>query len=89
MRGLDPQPDLGTLCLTATCDKWENGGKSISSIDAGNASMEHGAKTDSDLARPPGGDHPATQQAIQGVLGARRGGRSAAKRAHVCPNDSE
>ncbi len=57
-------------CLTATCDKWENG-KSISSIDTGSASMpvEHGAKTDSDLvARPPGGDHPATQQASSGVL---------------------
>jgi hypothetical protein len=30
-------------------------------------SIEHGAKTDSDLARPSGGDHPATQQASQGV----------------------
>ncbi len=48
-------------CLTATCDKWENG-KSISSFDTGSASIEHGAKTNSDLARPPGGDHPAMQQ---------------------------
>ncbi len=40
-------------CLTATCDKWDNG-ESISSIDTGRASIEHGAKTDSDLARPPG-----------------------------------
>ncbi len=48
-------------CLTATCDKWENGKTttSISSVDTGHASMEHGAKTDSDLARPHGGDHQA------------------------------
>ncbi len=52
-------------CLTATCDGWENG-KSISSIDTGSASIEHGAKTNSDLARPPCGDHPATQQASPG-----------------------
>jgi RNA recognition motif-containing protein len=45
-------------CLTATCDQWENG-KSISSIDTGQASIAHGAKTDSDLARLPGVDHPA------------------------------
>jgi hypothetical protein len=50
-----------------TRDKWENG-KPISSFDTGHASIEHGAKTDSDLARPPGGDHPATQQASPGVL---------------------
>ncbi len=49
-------------CLTTTCDKWESG-QSISSTDTGHASIEHGAKTDSDLARPPGGDNPATQQA--------------------------
>jgi hypothetical protein len=49
-------------CLTVTCDKWENG-KSISSFDTGHASIEHGAKTNSHLARPPGGNHPATQQA--------------------------
>jgi hypothetical protein len=53
---------LSPDCLTATFDKWENG-KSSSSIDTGHASIDHGAKTDSDLARPPGGDHPATQQA--------------------------
>jgi hypothetical protein len=33
------------ILLTATCDKWENG-KSISSIDTGHVSIEHGAKTD-------------------------------------------
>jgi hypothetical protein len=52
--------------LTAICVKWENG-KSISSIETGQASIEHGAKTDSDLARPPGVDDPATQQASPGV----------------------
>jgi hypothetical protein len=67
---------LCAVCLTATCDKWENG-KSIRSIDSGHASIEHGAKTDTDLARPPGGDHPATQQASPSVLtqGAARRGR--------------
>ncbi len=59
-------------CLTATCDNWENG-KSISSIDTSHASIGHGAKTDSDLATPPGGDHPATQQASPGVLTRRVG----------------
>jgi hypothetical protein len=43
---------------TAICDQWEND-KSISSIDTGQASVAHGAKTDSDLARPPACDHPA------------------------------
>ncbi len=78
-----------TRCLTATCDKWENG-KSISSIDTGHASIEHGAKTDSDLARPSGGDHPATQQASSGVptRSAARRGRSAARHAHLSANDS-
>jgi len=88
-----PKRPLGPrqLCLTATCDQWENG-KSISSIDTGQASIAHGAKTDSDLARlpgvdhpagrtdsdlarPPGGDHPAAQHASQGALT-----RSAARR---------
>ncbi len=79
-------------CSTVTCDKCQSeNGKSISSIDTGRARMEHGAKTDSDLARPPGGDHPATQQASPGVLtqSAARRGRSAAKRAHSSSNDSE
>jgi hypothetical protein len=77
-------------CLTATCYKLENG-KSISSVDTGSASIEHGAKTDSDLARPPGGDHPATQQARPGVLtwSAARCWRLAARHAHSSPNDSE
>ncbi len=44
-------PRRGLQCLTAACDKWENG-ESISSIDTGHASIEHEAKTDSDLARP-------------------------------------
>jgi hypothetical protein len=49
--------------LTATCDRWVNG-KSIRSIDTSQASIARGAKTDSDLARPPsGGDHPAAQDA--------------------------
>ncbi len=75
---------VGIRCLTATCDKWENG-KSISSIDTGRASIEHGAKTDPDLARPPRGDHTATQQASPGVLtqGAVHRGRLAAKRLGV------
>ncbi len=38
-------------CLTSTWYKWEND-KTIKSIDNGHASIEHGAKTDSDLARP-------------------------------------
>jgi hypothetical protein len=53
--------------------------KSVSYIDTGRASIGHGAKTDSDPARPPGGDHPATQQASPGVLtrgAARRGHRT-------------
>ena len=59
-------------CLTASCDKWENG-KSISLIDTGHANIEYGAKTYSDLARLPGGDHPVTQQASPGApLGAQR-----------------
>jgi hypothetical protein len=43
--------------------------------------MEHGAKTDSDLARPTGGDHAATQQVGPSVLtwSATRSGRSAAR----------
>jgi hypothetical protein len=40
-----------------------------------------------DLARPPGGEHPATQQASQDIL--TRSGRSTEKRAHESPNDSE
>jgi hypothetical protein len=77
-------------CLTATCDKWENG-KSISSIDTGHASIEHRAKIDLDLARPPCGGHPATQQASPGVLtqSAARRRRSAARHAHSSPSDSE
>jgi hypothetical protein len=47
---IEHQPSRSERCLTATCDKWENG-KSISSIDTGRASIEHGAKIDSDLAR--------------------------------------
>jgi hypothetical protein len=72
------------------CDTWENG-KSISSIDTGRASIEHGAKTDSDLARPPGGDHPATQQASPGVLtqSAARRGRSAARHVPVTVTRSD
>jgi hypothetical protein len=53
-------------CLAETCDKWENC-KSISSIDTSQASIAHGAKTDSDLARPPGSCHPAAQRASQEV----------------------
>jgi hypothetical protein len=47
-------------------------------------SIEREAKTDSDLVRPPGGDHPATQQASPGILtrSAARCGRSAAKHTH-------
>jgi hypothetical protein len=54
-------------CLSAACDKRENG-KSISSIDTSQASIMHRAKTDSDLASPPGCYSPATQQASQGIL---------------------
>jgi hypothetical protein len=63
-------------CLAETCDKWENcksissignSQASISSIDTSQASIAHGAKTDSDLARPPGGCHPAAQRASQEV----------------------
>jgi hypothetical protein len=54
-------------CLTATCDKRENG-KVISPIDTGRASIGHEAKTDSDQARPPSCNQPATQQASPGVL---------------------
>jgi hypothetical protein len=60
-------------------------------IDTGHASIEHGANTDSDLARSPGGDHPASQQASPAVLtqGAARRGRSAARHALSSPSDSE
>ncbi len=87
-------------CLTATCYLWENS-KSISSIDTGQASIAHGAKTvsdlarlghtDSNLARPPGGDHPAAQHASQGDLtrSAARRGQSAAQQAHPRPSDKE
>jgi hypothetical protein len=44
------------MCLTATCDQWENG-KSISSTDSAQTTIAHRADPDSDLARPPGGDH--------------------------------
>ncbi len=66
-------------------------GKSTSSIGTVHASMEHGAKTDSDLARPPGGEHPAMQQASPGDLtrSAARCGRSAARHAHSNPSDSK
>ncbi len=52
--------------------------------------MEHGAKTDSDLARPPGCDHPATHQASPDVLtrSAARCWRSAARHLHSSPSDS-
>ncbi len=54
----------GAACLTATCDQWENGCESISSIDTSQASIRPtwlGAKTNSHLAHPPGGDHPAVR----------------------------
>jgi hypothetical protein len=82
-------------CLTATCDKWANG-KSISSIqvDTGRVSIRHGAKTDSDLARPPGGDHPArpsSKLARVSSLGARcdAGDRQRSVRARVPMTRSE
>jgi hypothetical protein len=69
-------------CLTATCNKWENG-MAISSIDTGHASIAHEAKT---LARPSGSDNLATQQANLGILtrSAARRGRSAARGAYPC-----
>ncbi len=87
---LSTSPPILEGCLTATCDKWENS-KSISPIDTGHASIGHGAKTDSDLARPPGGDHPATQQVSPGVLtrSAARCWLSVARHAHSSPSDSE
>jgi hypothetical protein len=45
-------------CITATGYTWGNG-KSISSTDTGHTSIEHEAKTNSDLARPPSCDHHA------------------------------
>jgi hypothetical protein len=63
----------------------------ISSIDTGHASIEHEAKTDSDRARPPGGDHPATQRASPGVStrSTARRGRSAARHARSSPSGSK
>ncbi len=77
-------------CLTAPCDKWGNG-KSISSIDIGHVSIELGVKTNSDLVRQPGGDHPATQRASPGILtrSAARRGRSEARHEHSSPSDTE
>jgi hypothetical protein len=78
--------------LTASCNQWENC-KSISSIDTGQASIAHasGAKTDLDLARPPGVDHPTAQHASQGVRtrSAARCWQSAAQQAHPRPSDTE
>ncbi len=54
--------------LTATCDKWESG-KSISSIDTSQANKHCAWSQDkSDLARSPGGDHPAAQHASRVFL---------------------
>jgi hypothetical protein len=50
--------------LASTCDQRENE-KSFSSIDTSHTSIAHGAKTDSDLARPTGSDHPAAQYASE------------------------
>ncbi len=58
----------GDTCLNATRDQCENG-KSISSIDTSQASIMHGAKTDSDLARPPRGDHLAARRSSPGRAG--------------------
>ncbi len=55
----------GCLLLAATCDEWEND-KSISSVDTGHASIEHGAKADSDLARRCPHSERSAQRAICG-----------------------
>ena len=59
--------------LTAICDKWENG-KPISSIDSGHASIEHGPKTDSDLAGPRSKLAQVSSLGAQRAAGDRRQG---------------
>jgi hypothetical protein len=46
-------------CLSVTCTQGENG-KSISPTDSAQSTMARGADTDSDLARPPDGNHPSS-----------------------------
>jgi hypothetical protein len=54
-------------CLSVTCAQGENG-KSISPTDSAQSTMARGADTDSDLARPPDGNHPSSRHAIPGML---------------------
>ncbi len=91
--GHGPNWDHGQY-VVFNCDMRSMGEcKSISSIDTGQASIAHGAKTDSDLARLPGVNHPAAgeQHASQGFLtwSAARRGQSAAQQAHPRPSDTE
>jgi hypothetical protein len=77
-------------CLNVTCVQCENG-KSISQIDRAQPTMAHDADTDSDLARPPDGNHPSVRNATPAMLP-----RSATRRrtaghvvSHPGPSDSE
>jgi hypothetical protein len=73
--GAPPPPPRGCLCSAAvrqsaphwTCVQCENG-KSISPIDSTQPTMAHDADTDSDLARPPDGNHSSARHATPGML---------------------
>jgi hypothetical protein len=58
---------VGWTFLNVTCVQCENG-KYISRIDSAQPTMAHDDDTDSDLARPPYGNHPSAWHATQGML---------------------
>jgi hypothetical protein len=66
-------------------------GKPISPIDSAQPTMAHGADTDSDLARPPDGNHPSARQTTLGMLllSATRRGTAGHVVAHPSSRDSE
>jgi hypothetical protein len=54
-------------CFNVACVQCENG-KSISPIDSAQLTMAHDTDTESDLARPPDGNHPSARHATQARL---------------------
>ncbi len=77
--------------LNVTCVQCENG-TPISPIDSPQPTMAHDADTDSDLARPPDGNHPSARHATPAMLlwSATRSRRTAGHVvAHSGPSDSE
>jgi hypothetical protein len=64
-QAFDIMPGMG--CLSVTCAQGENG-KSISPTDSAQSTMARGADTDSDLARPPDGNHPSSRHATPGII---------------------